>query len=1336
MQETSRDGRDTAPMTSCQVGLLAESLLSGKPALNVLQVVVRFTGEEVDASALRAAWADLAARHQVLRLSLSPLDPAGPHQILHPEVKIAFETQDLAACAAPGDALPVWLEQDRRRGAASDRAPGWRVCLLGLGPGRKAMVWTFHHALLDGGGYRLLLRDLFRLYQIRRQGQVPAPPMPGQPDFLDHCRAVAALDHGPSQEFFRRHLAGFDTPNRLDPVFSPDPKAADATDPQCRRHLVRRLDPGLSLALRERAARAGASTANLICAAWGLVLARCSGRQEAVFGLTRAGRHLIAGGQGIAGCQINTLPCRVRLAGATLGGILRGLREFTLGLHTHEHVPLSAIAAVCDLPGGVAPFDTLVMFDRGSLPQQMQALGPDWAHRHVEEQSQMATMLSLSAYDDPGMLLRLDHDPARVSDHGAARIMDYLQAALAQMASAPDDLPLARLDMLPAAETRRLLALGQPEAPRTRAGTSVMARFEAVAESQPDRIAVTRIGHQRGISYGTLERRANHLARRLRAQGVGPGDVVGLALPRSADFVVALLAVLKAEAAFLPLDPGYPAPVLADMIARAHAVAILSARGVMAHLGPQQVPVLLLDDPALTGEDGCPPEHSEHDPARRAYVIFTSGSTGRPKGVEVPHRALAQHAQAIIRLFGLSDADRVLQFASLNFDVSIEEILPTLLAGAQLVLRSDEVAHSVPDFLAALAGQGITLCNLPTAFWHVLVAHLDENGLRLPPGLRLVVVGGERVSGEMLTRWQALYPDIRWLNGYGPTEATITSVCYDAARIPFTGGDVPIGRPTGHARAYVMCPDGSLAPEGAMGELWLGGPAVALGYLDEPRLTGAAFRRDPFGPADTPGPDRVYRTGDRVSWRPDGLLAYHDRLDRQIKLRGFRIELSAIEAALETAPAVSAAVAALDDAGRDHARILAWVRLREGDCGRVDEAALTRHLRDQLPAPMLPCITIVKEFPQTPGGKVDTDRLPRPAIPEVADAAPADQDTARMQAIFRDLLGREAVGPDQSFFDLGGHSLLSVRLMSLIERQFGQRLTLATLYQSPTPRLIAAELGRSAGTVPNCLVPLQPQGSMPPLYAVHILGPKGRYFRPLAAQLGPDQPVIGLTLDLLDPSAPASLPEIAAIYRDNIQRHCPSGPVRLIAVSQGGYIAYELAQQLLAAGRDVAALYLLDTEGPGGRPRRAPPPDRAGKLRKLRHNFRGIVNSRWHRLHENLSFQLERLRLSLSRGRLSSRLVSRPQTDLAHQAAIDLAIAAYHPAPYPRRITLFVGRDNPFDTPEGIASGLGWNVVAPAGLHIIETAGLHLAMVHEPWLRELVRHLRPLLHETATRDRP
>lgn len=1284
----------TAPLTQGQIGLLLESDLAGKPALNVLQVVVRFGGEPPDPLGLQQAWHQVAQRHDVLRLVVQPLAASGPHQRLMPEAEVDFQAIVLSGT------LSDWLEADRRRGADVTARPNWRVRLL-TGEGPAAMVWTFHHALLDGGGYQLLLREVFALHDARQRGESVTLPPPIS--FLDHCDALAQLDHTAARAYFREHLAGFDSPNRLAEVFRP-PQGQTA-DPQIRLHLSERLAEAPSARLRQRAQAAGVSTATLVSAAWGLVLARCSGRDEAVFGLTRSGRFLLAEGRNCAGCQINTLPCRITVQG-TLGELLTRLHRHVQTLRTHELTPLSEVAPLCDVPGGTALFDSIVVFDRQSVGGLLQAQGQQWAGREVEELSQIATCLTLSVQDDPAMRLRLEFDPARISAEGASRLFAYVQRVLEQMAEA-GDLPLADLDMLPMAETRQLLALAQADHPVQVPGAALLEQIEAVARLEPDRPALL---HSGVVGYGDLNRRANHLAWRLREAGVQPGDIVGLALPRGTNHVAALLAVWKVQAAFLPLDPAYPPEALTDMIARAGLRLVLVVDEVLA---PCPAPLLVVSGD-LRRDDGSP--RCADDPQARAYVLYTSGSTGRPKAVQIAHQSIRHHAAAIRQAFALTAADRVLQFASLNFDVSLEEILPSLASGACVVLRDETARDSIPAFLAAVQRDGVTVLNLPTAFWTLVVAHLAETpGVELPPSVRLVIAGGERVSASALAQWRALCPGVRWLNGYGPTETTITATLFDPAEAGFDGGEVPIGRPLDHCRALVRAPDGSLAPLGVPGELVLGGAGVALGYLDDGQ-TARSFVADSDGA-------RLYRSGDQVSWRPDRQLAFHGRIDRQIKLRGFRLELPALEAVLESDPQVAAAVASLEQPGSAQAHLLGWVIPRDAG-SPPDPQALAARLTQHLPPGVQARILVVDGFAQTRGGKIDLARLPRPALPQDAPTeTPADAATNRMQAVFAELLERGAVGPDQSFFDLGGHSLLSIRLMGLIERDFGQRLSLAALYRAPTPRRLAAEV-QASGTLaaPDCLLPIQPEGGRPPLYAVQIVGPNGSFFRPLAQTMGSEQPLFGLTMDLLEPGAPKTVEAIAAVYCANILRHRPSGPIRLIAVSQAAYIAFELARQLLEAGRQVQTLALLDAAGPGGRAQRVLAKPVRHYVRQLRRNLPGILRSRALRLIEEAQFQAERLRFRLLRKGVPLGAEASYSVFL-HQAAIDAAVSHYQPQPYPREITVFRSLEAEGDAPEALESGLGWAIVAPAGVRLIDVPGDHLGMLAEPHVFQIACHL-------------
>ncbi|MFN3846904.1 MAG: AMP-binding protein, partial [Paracoccaceae bacterium] len=643
--------------------------------------------------------------------------------------------------------LEQYLEADREQGVDLEAAPAWRVLLAHLGPKRSVMVWTIHHALVDGRSMAIVLDEVFTALAA---GHLPPAPDVG---FLTYAQGLMAKDSHKAQPFFRDYLDGFDQPNAL----------AETTDDSSttRKHrLERRLDASLTRMLTERAAAADASLATMVQAAWGVVVARWSGRSHAVFGLVRAGRAIVPGTQRTVGCLINTLPVKVQInPPLATDALLSGLRKDTLDMRAHEHASLTDIRRWLGMPGTVSLFESMMMFERGSLNETMRALGPDWSKRRVELREEGALPLTLAVYGDTELLLVLEHDPAAVSPAKAAAMLAHLAEALAALAASGGTTTLTQLNMLPEQEEAALLALGRPDHPLPAAAPCISLRFADVAARQPGSPALATVGQIGAMDFATLDAQAGGLAVRLMQAGAGPGQIVAICLPRSPDFIVAMLAVLRTGAAFLPLDPTYPAGLIEHMLADSGTSLMVAVPG---HQAPDGVACLSPDGGTTDAPDLLPP-----DPDRLAYVIYTSGSTGVPKGVKVPMQALAAHASAVSAAFGLTPADRVLQFASLSFDVSIEEVIPTLLSGATLVLRDADMATSVSRFLEGVAEQGITVLNLPTAFWHVLVDEMARNDLRLPASVRLVIVGGEQVSPRALATWQRLAPGPRWLNGYG-----------------------------------------------------------------------------------------------------------------------------------------------------------------------------------------------------------------------------------------------------------------------------------------------------------------------------------------------------------------------------------------------------------------------------------------------------------------------------------------------------------------------------------------------------------------------------------------
>ena len=1302
------------PLTPLQTGMLYESTLAGAPWVNLEQIVVRLHDDPCDEAAMRSAWTALTARHGILRSRIDWVGAAGPRQQVLPDVPLPFDAQDWTWRSDPEAALAAFLKQDRLRGAEPSAAPAWRVVWARLAERSAVLIWTFPHTHLDGRSFAVLLEEVFAHYDARVAG-LPARVFSAKPDFADHCRAVAAIAPEASTDYFRTLLAGFDRPNSIGftPLEPPSPGSA----PVRKALLEQALSGDDTETLEDRAARAGVTLATMVLAAWGIVLARCSGQADAVFGVTRSGRYLVPDAADMVGCLITTVPARVRLdPDLKLDSLLRQVRADQLSLHSHEHVSLGAIKAQSDLSPDQPLFETLVMFERQTLAHRMSQLGGRWSGRTLALHEEGAQPMMLAAYGAPSLLLQLEHDPTRITAADAARYFGYLTQLLRSMTTAAMDSRVADLQMLPASERARLQCLGQPDEPVDAANLTCLATaFEAQAARSPEAFALGQIGGGPDQSYAEIDRAANRLAHFLRARGIGAGSRVGLCLPRSPDFVVAMLAVWKAGAAFVPMDPSYPAEVLSHVVSDS-GVALILARQAVAGVASS----LLVDPSEAHAEPmSTPPDRTGLAPDRLAYVIYTSGTTGRPKGVMVSHRALAAHAVAATQRYALTAGDRVLQFASLSFDVSLEEIVPTLVCGAKLVLRSEEMASSPSAFSEGVGATEITLLNLPTGFWQVMLGAVEQGIAQIPSSVRLVIVGGERVPAPALIRWQRRVPAPVWMNGYGPTETTITATSF-VAEPRFAGDIVPVGRPMGHCTLAILAADGALAPEGAIGELVIGGPAVALGYLGQPARTAIRFRPDPSDPAR-----RIHRSGDLARWRADGQLLLGGRVDRQIKLRGYRIEPAEVERVLEDRPDVGKALVAVVGGETTGARLIGWVQ--PADRGQsIDLGELAAILASVLPPQMCPHLVEVDDWPQTPGGKTDMARLPapdgapilEPGLPEVANTA-----TLQLTELCAAILGLERMGPDQSFFEMGGHSLLLVSLIGQIEARFGRRLTLAQVHDAPTPRRIAALLvdSSTSASLADCILPIQPKGARPPIYGVHVLGINGSYYRPLAAVLGPDQPVFGLTVGLLSKDTPTSIAEIAELYLHMVNAHRPTGPIGLVAVSLGSYVALELAQRLVAAGREVNLLAILDAAGPGGRQQVRGFARLHAHMRKLSSDGLGHIVQGARRKLTDIRHAFEVRRLAFFRRKM--RAEASTGTVEAFVAANELAVQEYRGKPYARRLTIIRAEYDVFDRPESIASGLGWEPLAAGGLDLIDVPGDHLSIMEEPHVARLAEAL-------------
>lgn len=850
--------------------------------------------------------------------------------------------------------------------------------------------------------------------------------------------------------------------------------------------------------------------------------------------------------------------------------------------------------------------------------------------------------------------------------------------------------------------------------------------FEVQSDRTPNAVAAEY--ENQSLTYAELEWRANQLARHLRRLGAGAEGRVAVCIKRSLELPVALLAVLKAGAACVPLDPNYPEERLELMLRDADPPVLLADEGSLAKffgakftsakLGSASLRIIdVRQEWAKVSQEEGKRLDCETKPADVAYVIYTSGSTGTPKGVLLTHGGLVNHGVAAARLFGHLPADRVLQFSSISFDIAIEEMFPTWMAGAAVVFRPQDLSLQVGEFLQWVRQKNITVLDLPTAYWHELVHELSELKEPIPEGLRLVIVGGEKASATAFSAWRkAVGNRVRWINTYGPTEASVIATAYEPPASPdaLVPATLPIGRPIANTQVYLLDQELNPVPIGVPGELHIGGAGVARGYLNRPESTAEKFISDPF--SDDPSA-RLYKTGDMAQFLPSGEIEFIGRRDFQVKVRGFRVEPGEVEAVLERHPAIRDVAVVAREWSEGDKRLVAYFVPRAGQQPASGE--LRGFLQGKLPEYMVPAsFVMLPAMPLTPNGKVNRKALPAPSAGDlestIGGAKPKDALELQLTGIWESVLGIRPIGTEQNFFDLGGHSILAVRLMHRIEQALQRKLPITTLLQAPTIAGLA-ELMRREGWSPSwsSLVPIQPRGSRAPFFCVHGIGGTVLRFRDLARHLGEDQPFYGLQAKGLDgrQACASSVEEMAADYIRDMQKAQPQGPYLLGGYSFGGMVALEMAQQLRAEGEEVGIVALLDTFP--GRPMSS-----SELLAKL---LRMPVK-------EKISYSIGRARrfATYVQRRLSRQL---PPDLLAVRKACYLAESRYVPKVYTGAITVFRPSTKSLRSIDDAMGG--WNDWSAGGVEIHEISGRHDNIFFEPNVALLAEKLSECLRRTT-----
>jgi amino acid adenylation domain-containing protein len=1087
-----RRGGGAAPLSFAQQRMWFFDQMEPGTSVYNMRKTLRVRGL-LDVGALGRSLNEIARRHESLRTTFTN-EGGEVSQRVAAQTPVRLETFDLRGLpvhAREGEALRLAHEEALRPFDLS-AGPLLRACLFVLGDEDRVLALTMHHIISDGWSINVMMREMTALYEAYVRGaESPLAELPIQ--YADYAAWQREWLRGERLEaqlsYWKRKLEGAPVVLEL-PTDGPRPAVQSYNGAQ---HFFS-LPTELSSALAELGRRERATLFMVLLSAWEALLSRYARQNEFLVGTPIANRTR-AETEPLIGFLANTLVLRADLRGdPTFRELVGRVRGDCLDAYAHQDVPFEKLVEELRPARDLSrPPLFQVMFLLQNMGSRMsRTVGLSLTPVEVKVEATQFD-LTLDMYETSrGLAGAIEYNTDLFDAATVARMAEHFARLLEGVASDPS----ARVSELPLTgeEERRQLVEGFNRTAHVyEREPCVHEMFEHQAARTPDAVAVEYEGGR--VSYRELNERAERIASRLDAEGVGLESRVGVLLERTPEIVAALLGVLKAGAAYVPLDPEYPHERLRFMLEDSGAEVLLTTGELRGRLERHAAEVVLVDEG--WDEEGV----ASHGRAgvsggNVAYVIYTSGSTGRPKGTLIEHGALSNYISSAAVMFDLKESDRVLQFASISFDAAAEEIFTCLSRGASLVLRTDRMLGTADEFLRACASMSVSVLDLPTAYWHLLVEELHASRAFVPECVRLVIIGGEKARAEQVRRWhETAGPRARLFNTYGPTETTVVATACElrAEGVERARAEASIGRPVANVRAYVLDERLQPVPVGVVGELHVGGAGLARGYLNRPELTAERFTPDPFAPA--PGA-RLYRTGDLVRYRPDGMIEYVGRADNQVKLRGFRIEPGEVESALNRHPAVGACAVVVreraEGGGADAARRVEQARAPEqrlvayvvlsGKGARPSAGELRRFVGEALPAYMVPsAFVFVDALPMTPNGKVNRRSLPEPdwggVVLEDAHVAPRTPVEDILAGIWSGLLGVERVGVNDNFFDLGGHSLLATQVISRTRDAFSLELPLQQLFEHPTVAGLAEcveramRVGRGPQTPPLARVP-------------------------------------------------------------------------------------------------------------------------------------------------------------------------------------------------------------------------------------------------------------------------
>lgn len=1318
-----------------------DQLAPGNAVYNIFQAL-RIKGP-LSVPTLEQSLTEIVRRHEALRTTFTTMD-GQPVQVIGSDPRVKVGTIDLRP-------LPPQKQDEAAQRLAREEAAKpfdltrdlmLRATLLQLDNEDQVLVITMHHIASDGWSLGVLFRELSALYNAAIRGTtLNLPELSVQ--YPDYALWQRDWLQGNVLEkpiaYWKEQLAG--APDVLElPTDRPRPAEQTFRGAAQLDTLPLSLLRGLNALSRQE----GATLYMTLLTAFNILLHRYTRQTDIVVGSPIAGRTQVEV-EGLIGFFINTLALRTDLSGSpTFRELLARTRKVTLEAYAHQDVPFDKLVLELQPERSSSHMPLFqVMFALQSAPAETLDLsGLTITAMDVDNGTSKFDLTLAVTELEHGLGLDLEYNEDVFDASTIRRMLGHFRTLLEGIVAHPEQ-RISELPIMTATERHQLLVEWNQTQVDYPKHTPVHVLFEQQVEKRPEAIAVQFERYQ--LTYRELNARANQLAHYLKQLGAAPGNCIGVYLERSHELIIAFLAILKCGGAYLPLDRSYPRDRIEFMLKDAKVPLLLTEQRLIEDLPKDTTRLITIDTDlreifrqsranlpnTATGES-------------LAYVIYTSGSTGRPKGACIPHRA-------INRLVINSDYVRfdpsvvMAQVSNASFDAATFEIWGALLNGGRLVVITKDVVLEPREFAEQLRRNRITTIFLTTSLFNLLAREVPGAF----SGLRDLVFGGEAADARVIADVLKNHPPARLVNGYGPTETTTFAAWYEPRHVPDGARSIPIGRPLANSELYVLDEHLQPVPIGVPGELYIGGGGVGCGYLNRPELTADRFIPHPFNPNSAV---RLYKTGDLARYLPDGNVDFLGRIDLQVKIRGFRVEPGEIETMINQIPGIRESVVTLREDSPGEKRLVGYYVVQRG--AELSPDTILQHLKQRLPAYMVPSALMpLPALPINPNGKVDRRALPAPDLSrsnsEKQVTAPRDAVEEQLVRIWEKVLDVRPIGIRNKFFQLGGHSLLAVKLASEIEREFGHKLSVATVFRAPTIEQIATVLrGGEITTPPSAIVELQPSGSRPALFLVHGVG-GGMFwgYQNLSRHLGDSQPVYVIRSHAMDGKEEFKhIEEMAAQYVADLRAFQPKGPYYLGGYCFGGNVAYEMARQLTAQGEVVGFLGLMNC---------APPNSSYTAVRWTPAVFfRFLLNAalwvgnvfKWTPVQrrEFLRWKLRTWRRKIPGLRHSG---ATSQIDHSVEELVDLsahseeerrlwsahirALFDYHPSPYGGQVTLFRSRIHQFVC--SFDPDCGWSELARGGVRLNVVGGPHEGILEEPYVRQLASEFAKCL-QTAQQE--